>query len=60
MSITILRTTDSWWVRTHHGAARIETDATTTGELLGEPEKIEAARGSEEIVDPPPSIWFLP
>ena len=52
MSITILRTTDSWWVRTHHGAARIETDATTTGELLAEPELIEAARLSDEIVDP--------
>ena len=52
MSITILRTTDSWWVRTHHGAARIETDATTTGELLAEPETIEAARGSKETVDP--------
>jgi 2-keto-4-pentenoate hydratase/2-oxohepta-3-ene-1,7-dioic acid hydratase in catechol pathway len=52
MSITVLRTTDSWWVRTHGGAARIETDATTTGELLAEPELIEAARGSEEIVDP--------
>jgi 2-keto-4-pentenoate hydratase/2-oxohepta-3-ene-1,7-dioic acid hydratase in catechol pathway len=52
MSITVLRTTDSWWVRTHHGAARIETDATTTGELIGELEKIEAARSSEETVDP--------
>jgi 2-keto-4-pentenoate hydratase/2-oxohepta-3-ene-1,7-dioic acid hydratase in catechol pathway len=52
MTITILRTTDSWWVRTHRGAARIETGATTTGELLAEPEAIEAARGSHEIVDP--------
>ena len=52
MSITILRTTDSWWVRTDHGAARIETDATTTGELLAEPETIEAAQGSTKIVDP--------
>ena len=47
-----MRTTDSWWVRTDHGAARIETDATTTGELLTQPETIEAARGSKEIVDP--------
>ena len=36
MSITILRTPDAWWVRTPGGAARIDTDATTTGELLAE------------------------
>jgi 2-keto-4-pentenoate hydratase/2-oxohepta-3-ene-1,7-dioic acid hydratase in catechol pathway len=52
MSITILRSTDAWWVRNAHGAARIDTGATTTGGLLAEPEKIEAARGSEETVDP--------
>ena len=52
MSITILRTTDAWWVRNPHGAARIDTDATTTGELLGAPEKIEAARGSKDTFDP--------
>ena len=39
MSITILRTADAWWVRTPRGAARVDTDATTTGELLAEPEK---------------------
>ena len=52
MSLTVIRTTDAWWVRTLSGAARIDTDATTTGELLAEPEKIEAARGSEKTVDP--------
>jgi 2-keto-4-pentenoate hydratase/2-oxohepta-3-ene-1,7-dioic acid hydratase in catechol pathway len=61
MSITILRTADSWWVRTpdvrrrgHRtaGAARIDTDATTTGELLAAREQIEAARASEQTVDP--------
>ncbi len=52
MSTTILRTADSWWVTTGDGAARIETDATTTGELLAEPEKIEAARSSKQTVDP--------
>ena len=30
MSITILRTADAWWVQTPAGAARIDTDATTT------------------------------
>jgi acyl-CoA synthetase (AMP-forming)/AMP-acid ligase II len=45
MSLTILRTADAWWVRNPSGAARIDTDATTTGELLAEPEKIEGPDG---------------
>ena len=52
MSITVLRTTDAWFVRTPLGAARIDTDATSTRELLAEPELIEAARGSTKVVDP--------
>jgi 2-keto-4-pentenoate hydratase/2-oxohepta-3-ene-1,7-dioic acid hydratase in catechol pathway len=52
MSLTILRTADAWWLGTPSGAARIDTDATTTGELLAEPEKIEAARASKRTVDP--------
>jgi 2-keto-4-pentenoate hydratase/2-oxohepta-3-ene-1,7-dioic acid hydratase in catechol pathway len=52
MSITILRTTDAWWVRTPGGAARIDTGATTTGGLLAEPERIEAAGSSGTTVDP--------
>lgn len=52
MSITVLRTADAWWVRTPTGAARIVTSATTTGDLLADPERIEAARGSKQTVDP--------
>jgi 2-keto-4-pentenoate hydratase/2-oxohepta-3-ene-1,7-dioic acid hydratase in catechol pathway len=52
MSITILRTAEAWWVRNSHGAARIDTDASTTRDLLAEPEKIEAAREGGEVVDP--------
>ena len=52
MSLTVLRTADAWWLGTPHGVARIETDATTTGELLAEPDKIEAARASKKTVDP--------
>ena len=52
MSLTILRTADAWWVRTPSGAALIDTDATTTGGLLTEPEKLQAARASTETVDP--------
>jgi len=52
MSTTILRTPDAWWVRTPGGAARIDTEATTTSGLLAERERIEAARGSRSAVDP--------
>jgi len=52
MSTTILRTADAWWVDTGHGAARIQTDASTTGELLADPENIHAARSSTQTVDP--------
>ena len=52
MSTTILRTHDAWWVRTPGGAARIDSDATTTGGLLAQPERIDAARGSGHAVDP--------
>ena len=52
MSTTILRTPDAWWVSTPDGAARIDTDATTTRGLLVERDRIEAARGSDTTVDP--------
>jgi 2-keto-4-pentenoate hydratase/2-oxohepta-3-ene-1,7-dioic acid hydratase in catechol pathway len=52
MTTTILRTHDAWWVLTPRGAARIATDATTTGSLLGEREPIEAALVSSNTVDP--------
>jgi hypothetical protein len=54
MSITILRTADAWWVRTPRGAARIDTDATTTGELLADRERIEAARAARGPSTRPP------
>ncbi|MFZ1285599.1 MAG: fumarylacetoacetate hydrolase family protein [Candidatus Phosphoribacter sp.] len=50
--MTVLRTTDAWWLITSRGAARIDTDATTTGELLGDRKQIEAAAGSTATVDP--------
>ncbi|MET3803158.1 2-keto-4-pentenoate hydratase/2-oxohepta-3-ene-1,7-dioic acid hydratase in catechol pathway [Nakamurella sp. UYEF19] len=36
MSISILRTANAWWVETADGATRIDTTATTTGELLAD------------------------
>jgi 2-keto-4-pentenoate hydratase/2-oxohepta-3-ene-1,7-dioic acid hydratase in catechol pathway len=50
MSISVLRTCDAWWVATRSGAARIETSATTTGELLADRAAIDAASGSAEKV----------
>lgn len=52
MSLTILRTADSWWVHNTDGAARIDTDATTTRDLLADLETLEAARSSKQKIDP--------
>lgn len=43
MAVSILRTPDSWWVQTTSGASRIQTDATTTAELLLNRSAIDAA-----------------
>ncbi|MGV9330728.1 fumarylacetoacetate hydrolase family protein [Nocardia sp. NPDC003726] len=43
MSTSILRTADAWWVQTRAAAARINTTATTTRELLADREAIAAA-----------------
>ena len=64
MSTTILRTADAWWIDTPGGAARIDTDATTTGGLLGQPEKIEAARASKKtarvcLLWPNPETYWI-
>ncbi|MEV0248871.1 fumarylacetoacetate hydrolase family protein [Nocardia sp. NPDC050712] len=50
MSISVLRTADAWWVLTSAGAARIETAATTTQELLADRGAIDAAVVSPETV----------
>lgn len=58
MSISVLRTLDAqgrstWWVRSRDGeprAARIDTAATTTGELLADRAAIEAALGADQTV----------
>lgn len=45
MSISVLRTAAAWWVQTPTGAVRVDTDATTTAELLADRSAVEAARG---------------
>jgi len=60
MTMTILRTPESWWVLTPDGAARIDTDATTTAELLAVPEAIDAARAVGTTVDPATLVLVSP
>ncbi|MCP2288915.1 fumarylacetoacetate hydrolase family protein [Nocardia amikacinitolerans] len=50
MSVSVLRTADAWWVRTPAGAARIDTAATTTRELLADRAAIASAATSAEVV----------
>lgn len=50
MSISVLRTADAWWALTPTGAARIATEATTTGELLADGLAIAAATAGDDTV----------
>ena len=50
MTISILRTADAWWVQNGSGAARVDTDATTTAELLADRAAVEAAASSTDTV----------
>jgi 2-keto-4-pentenoate hydratase/2-oxohepta-3-ene-1,7-dioic acid hydratase in catechol pathway len=50
MSISVLRTTEGWYVQTPTGAARIATDAATTAELLADRDAIAAASASADRV----------
>ena len=48
MTISVLRTADAWWVKTPDGAAKIETSATTTAQLLADRVAVEAAATSTD------------
>jgi 2-keto-4-pentenoate hydratase/2-oxohepta-3-ene-1,7-dioic acid hydratase in catechol pathway len=53
MTISVMHTASkdqAWWVETPAGAARINTSATTTGQLLADRAAIEAALGSTDTV----------
>lgn len=50
MTLPVLRTADSWFLSTDAGAARIETAASTTAELLDDLESVRAARSSRDLV----------
>jgi hypothetical protein len=49
MPIPILRTADAWWVQTPTGAARVDTAAATTRELLVDRAAIDAARRGDTV-----------
>ncbi len=51
MSISILRTSEAWWVQLPTGATKIDTSASTTAELLADRAAIEAATRSTDTVD---------
>lgn len=50
MSISVLRSAHDWWVQTPAGAAKIDTTATTTAELLADRAAIEAGSAGTEVV----------
>ncbi|MGS2617714.1 fumarylacetoacetate hydrolase family protein [Micromonospora sp. LZ34] len=50
MSTSVLRTADAWWVLTRTGAAKVNTSATTTAELLADRQAIIAAGASSDTV----------
>jgi 2-keto-4-pentenoate hydratase/2-oxohepta-3-ene-1,7-dioic acid hydratase in catechol pathway len=59
MTISVLRTADGWWVKTANGAARIDTTAATTAQLLADRSAVDAALtgavvpvGSLDLVSP--------
>lgn len=51
MSITVLRTAEAWWVTGPTGAARIDTTASSTAELLADRPAVDAAVESDERVE---------
>lgn len=50
MTISVVRTTDGWWVKHPSGAAPIKTAATTTGELLADRPAVAAAASTAGTV----------
>lgn len=50
MTVSVLRTADAWWLKTAHGAAKIDTAAPTTAALLADRAAIDAAATSAGTV----------
>ncbi len=58
MTISIYRTADAWWAGSPDAAAKIDTDATTTAQLLADRPAIDRAAASTETV-PVSSLQLL-
>jgi 2-keto-4-pentenoate hydratase/2-oxohepta-3-ene-1,7-dioic acid hydratase in catechol pathway len=50
MTVSVLRTSDAWWVKTANGAAKIDTAATSTAGLLADRAAIETAATGVDTV----------
>lgn len=50
MTVSVLRTADAWWVDTPSGAAKIDTTATSTAELLADRAAVDAAAANPDTV----------
>lgn len=50
MTVSVLRTAEGWWIRKDAGAVKVNTAASTTGELIADRGAIEAARAGEASV----------
>lgn len=50
MTLDVVRTADAWYLSTSDGAARIDTAAATTGELLDDLDAVRAARTAKDLV----------
>ncbi|MEE2855070.1 MAG: fumarylacetoacetate hydrolase family protein [Actinomycetota bacterium] len=51
MTVSVLHTADAWWLKTARGAAKIDTAATSTAELLADRAAIEAAADNTDTVE---------
>ena len=58
MTVSILRTAEGWWVQTASRAARVNTDAATTGQVLADRAALAAAAHSTDTV-PVASLTLL-
>lgn len=59
MSISVLRTSDAWWVATPAGAARIDSAAVSTAQLLADRPAIEAAAAARTGTVPIESLALV-
>ncbi|WP_204081335.1 fumarylacetoacetate hydrolase family protein [Mycobacterium riyadhense] len=50
MTVSVLRTSDDWWVQVSSGAVQVATDAVSTAQLLADREAINAAAQGDDVV----------